>query len=337
MKSRWRDKLKASFNEHPVLWPALKKGQEWNSRLRYRYYYRWPRHEHRASTREVNLEWASACNLRCRFCALDHTKAKKTMSILVLRRFLDNWLADPRFHHIEKFNLYNGGETLLHPKRMEMLRVLKEYRKTAERRGIPFPTVSLLTNGMLLREQLSTDILREGLVDEVGFSLDGGTPEDFEHLRVNAKWQPFYKNVLFFAERARRLYPHVRIYGITIVPQHLPLDTSWMHPDFVELSDLFHHHELRRLHDWGGQIEVDGAPAILKSKGCDMLLRQMVLLPNGDVTVCCNDLNSQGVVGNIMESTLWDIYDSPERRVYLDKIDAGKKSELDLCKDCQSF
>lgn len=337
MSNSTRDKVKKLFNEHPVLWPMLKKGQEWNNRLQYRYYYRWSGHESRASIREVNFEWASSCNLRCKFCALDHNKPKQTMSLLVLRRFLDQWLEDDRFHHIEKFNLYNGGETLLHPKRLEMLRVLKSYREVAKAKGVPFPKVSMLTNGMLLRKVLADQILDEGLVDEVGFSLDGGTPEAFEDLRVNAKWKPFYENVSHLAKRVRDEKLPVRLYGITIVPDEKPLSTEWMHSEFREISELFHHHELRRLHDWGGQVELENSVKVLKSKGCDLLLRQMVLLPNGDITVCCNDLNSQGVVGNVWEKTLWENYNSPERRRYLDLLDAGRKDELALCKDCQSF
>ncbi|GGH69648.1 radical SAM protein [Phaeocystidibacter marisrubri] len=337
MSTSTRDKVKRLFNEHPVFWPMLKKGQEWNSRLQYRYYYKWPGHDHRASIKEVNFEWSSSCNLRCKFCALDHDKPKQIMSPLVLRRFLDQYLEDKRFHQIEKFNLYNGGETLLHPKRIEMLQILKSYREIAVERNIPFPVISMLTNGMLLRRKLADQVIDEGLVDEIGFSLDGGTPQSFEDLRVNAKWKPFYENVFYVARRIRVEHKPIRIYGITIVPDDQPLNTSWMHPEFVELSNLFHHHELRRLHDWGGQIELESKGVALKNKSCDLLLRQMVLLPNGDITVCCNDLNSAGVIGNIWNRTLWENYNSEERRKYLDYIDSGRKSELDLCKDCQSF
>ncbi|KAB2805345.1 radical SAM protein [Phaeocystidibacter luteus] len=332
-----KEKLKEKFNEHPVLWPALKKGQEVQSRLKYRYFYKWPGHSKRASIREINLEFASACNLRCKFCALDHNKPKQNMSLLVLRRFLDQWLVDFRFHHVEKINLYNGGETLLHPKRIEMLRIIKEYRQIALKHDLKFPKISMLTNGMLLRPTLADTILNEELVDEIGFSLDGGTPEEFEDLRVNAKWAPFYKNVGHLATRIREEKLPVRLYGITIVPEPKPLTKAWMHPEFQQLSMLFDHHELRRLHDWGGEIELDDKPKAQKSRGCDLLLRQLVLLPNGDVTVCCNDLNSKGVVGNLWEKSLWEIYNSAERRKYLEFIDSGRKDELELCKDCMSF
>ena len=332
-----QDKLKNAFADNRLVWPLLKKGQEARSRLSYRYFYKWPGAEQRSSIREINLEWASNCNLRCQFCALDHNKPKKHMSVLVLHRFLDQWLADSRFHNVEKFNLYNGGETLLHPKRLEMLRAIKRYRGIALKRGTPFPKISMLTNGMLLRPKLVDTILDEGLLDEIGFSLDGGTPEDFERLRVNAKWKPFYDNVRYLAERIEAGRLPVRLYGITIIPQPNALSTEWMHSEFQALSQRFDHHELRRLHDWGGQVEIGTTSKAHKQKSCDLLLHQMVVLPDGNVTVCCNDLNGQGIIGNVMESSLWEIYNSPERRDYLHKIDSGQKADIPLCKDCQSF
>lgn len=332
-----KENLKKRFNEHPVVWPLLKYGQSVKSRIDYRYYYRWPNHESRSSIKEINLEFASQCNLRCKFCALDHDKPKQNMSPLVLRRLMDQWLADERFQSVQKINLYNGGETLLHPKRVEMMRILKEYRGLAQKRNMSFPKVSLLTNGMLMRPKLIDTILTEELVDEIGFSLDGGTPEAFEELRVNAKWTSFYSNVKYLVEANAKSANPVRLFGITIVTDDFPLNTSWMHPEFVELSEAFDHHELRRLHDWGGKVELGKEKKQDKSRGCDLLLHQMVVLPNGDVTVCCNDLNGKGVVGNIWNDKLWDIYNSEGRRNYLSLLDSGRKSELELCKDCQSF
>ena len=63
--------------------------------------------------------------------------------------------------------------------------------------------------------------------------------------------------------------------------------------------------ELRRLHDWGGEVDLQEESRPTKYKlGCNMAMHQMVVLPNGDVTMCCNDLNSKGVVGNIKNTSL---------------------------------
>jgi radical SAM protein with 4Fe4S-binding SPASM domain len=68
-----------------------------------------------------------------------------------------------------------------------------------------------------------------------------------------------------------------------------------------------------------------------------MLMHQLVLLPNGDVTICCADLNSKGVIGNITTNSLYDIYTKPQRLQMLYEFIKGKKNEIDLCKECETF
>ena len=99
-------------------------------------------------------------------------------------------------------------------------------------------------------------------------------------------------------------------------------------------------YELRYAHNWGGDVGIEE----LKNKnkkaykvGCSLLMHQLVLLPNGDVTVCCADLNSKGVIGNILTENLFSIYRKPLRLEMLHKFMKGKKKEIDLCKDCETF
>lgn len=66
-------------------------------------------------------------------------------------------------------------------------------------------------------------------------------------------------------------------------------------------------------------------------------MKQMVLLPNGDITVCCSDLNSRGVIGNLLQDDLYAIYNSKNRRRYIDLLYQGRKKEIELCKDCETF
>jgi len=122
------------------------------------------------------------------------------------------------------------------------------------------------------------------------------------------------------------------------VEEPFPLSIDWMEEEFKQLIEQMDSFELRRLHDWGGEVDLESDSKQVKYKlGCNMAMHQMVVLPNGDVTMCCNDLNSKGVVGNIKDKALSEIYNSKERREYIDKLMWGKRNQLDLCKGCQSF
>lgn len=333
-----REKVKKTFYGMPVIWPALLKAKGVFYDVNYWYYYKSKFGKNNVSLREINIEFNSACNLRCKFCSLDFDKPKQAMPPEILDKVLDEIATDSRFANVQQINLYNGGETLLHPNRLEMFTRIAAAKKAARQAGKAFPKVLMLTNGMLMRPKLARQILETGALDVVQFSLDGGTPEKFETLRVNAKWPLFYENVKTLHELNQEFGGKVQMKSITIVEQPFSLSTEWMHPEFQEIIGYMNHFELRRLHDWGGEVELnDGAKKVVNKTGCMLLMHQMVVLPNGDVTVCCNDLNSKGVIGNITQKSLHDVYASPERRNYLDKLYSGKKHELELCKNCESF
>lgn len=109
-----------------------------------------------------------------------------------------------------------------------------------------------------------------------------------------------------------------------------------MHPEFKEILEKANSYELRRLHNWAGEVAVESKAKTHKI-GCTLLMKQMVLLPNGDITVCCSDLNSRGVIGNLNQSTLHEIYTAPKRLNWLQLMFQNKKYEIDLCKDCETF
>lgn len=329
---RW---IKNKTADTPWVFNALKKAQGYRYAARYFKYYQLG--ASKTSTREINIEFSSACNLRCSFCALDHAAPKTYMTVDVLKRLLSQLTSDLRFSGVKRINLHNGGETLMHPKRLELFKVIAEYKKSYLTSGLVFPEVILLTNGMLLRKELANSILELDVLDQVGFSLDGGTPESFESLRVNAKWPKFKKNVEDFVELVRQKKLSVKTFGITIVPNPHELSNRWMHPEFIAVTNLLDQMEYRRLHDWGGQVDIGEKSSVTTKVGCDLLMDQLVVLPDGGVTVCCNDLNGDGVIGNILERELYDIYNDLHRKEMLKKLLVGKKEEVDLCKDCTGF
>jgi len=336
MYIEWREKIKNRFSRYPKLWAVLLKGKSVAYAYNYLKYYKKPFSPTEGSIREVNIEFCSDCNLRCKFCSLDHLKPKQHISPEVLETVLEELVYHPKFSKVEVLNLYNGGETLLHPKRLELFEIIAKYKNKAAAEKRHFPKVLLLTNGMLMRERLARSILELQVLDVVQFSLDGGNIEKFEELRVNAKWPLFYKNVKALMELKKELQPNLQLKSITILEDQFEMSTDWMEPEFKELVLGMDSYELRRLHDWGGEVELEESKKTeSKIYGCGLAMHQMVVLPNGDVTMCCNDLNSNGVVGNVLKTTLAEVYESPERRNYIDKLLVGKRDELELCKNCR--
>jgi radical SAM protein with 4Fe4S-binding SPASM domain len=66
---------------------------------------------------------------------------------------------------------------------------------------------------------------------------------------------------------------------------------------------------------------------------CDRHLYSNVLLPNGDVTICCQDFGIKHVVGNLLDDTYEDLFKSSE----FIRIQKGLDDENadTLCRQCE--
>ena len=336
-----RDAINHRFGKVSLLRPLFEWAQGLDFGYRYLLHRKLNRDTSTVSTREIFVEWANYCNLRCSFCALDHFQPKKRMSLETWELFLREITSDPRFRKVEVIHLHNGGETLLHPQFDEMLALLDRYKLQTEQLGSSFPKVEILTNGMLLNEKRRKSILQCKAIQKVGLSMDGGSPEDFESIRIRAKWDVFTGHFEALVRENAEIHSPKKIFLISVFTDEEKLKLRKFHPDFDRMLQLADRSELRLVHDWGGQVELDGNNQSNQSKwhkwGCNMMMDQLVLLPDGSVSLCCNDLNGKGVVGNLHKDGLYGAYTSLQRTQWLDQMAKNKTDEIELCQSCERF
>lgn len=338
MKTDWKIWAGNHMRRHKTLQYAARKVQGAEFILKYQHYY--PTSKGRVWLTELHIEPVNYCNLRCKFCALDHEMPKQRISLQVLEAFFEQWFADGRFHQLKWIHLHNGGESLLHPKMDEILSYLAHQKARAKNAQLPFPKISLLTNATILTPQKSALLLQHQIIDSIRFSVDGGDPETFEQMRLRAKWEVVSSNIQTFTHLNNKSLRPIKTGIICLLPATMPLKLSATAPAFQNLMTLVDSVELRRAHGWAGELEVAPSETIdylAEKTGCMMALRSMVLLPDGSMTVCCADLNRRGVVGNILNTNLYDLYNAPRRIDMLEKLAANRKHEIDLCKNCEGF
>lgn len=83
-----RERVKNTFIKYPNVWNAMQSLKTVMYGYNYLKYYRLPQFRDSGSIREINIEFCSACNLRCKFCSLDHLKPKQHLSPEVLEKLL---------------------------------------------------------------------------------------------------------------------------------------------------------------------------------------------------------------------------------------------------------
>jgi radical SAM protein with 4Fe4S-binding SPASM domain len=68
--------------------------------------------------------------------------------------------------------------------------------------------------------------------------------------------------------------------------------------------------------------------------GCELPFRQMCILFNGDVIVCCHDWNRATIVGNVRTSSLKEIWNSEKMNEIRRLIVKKRYEQINSCKEC---
>ncbi len=152
---------------------------------------------------KVYVEPTSRCNLNCTTCMRnkwdEQLGAMSDATWQQIARSLSDIRPAPTV-------FFGGlGEPLAHPAIVSMV-------KQAKALGAP---TELITNGTLLNERVSTQLLGAGL-DMLWVSLDGATPETYGDVRLGAALAQVLDNLFRFRE-LRRSSPHTCRIGIEFV------------------------------------------------------------------------------------------------------------------------
>jgi radical SAM protein with 4Fe4S-binding SPASM domain len=279
-------------------------------------------------TIDLNIEMVSYCNLRCIYCSLDHRKTKKTMTPETLEIILKE-IQSSRIP-VRRIDLHNGGETLLHPSLGVMLRLLAKARSECD----GFPYTALLTNATVLNTHRSQLVLDTNAIDLIRFSVDGGNREEFETIRKGAQWDHVARNIRTFIDMNNKTGHHIATGIICVVANGHPLTTDWMNQEFRELLGLVDSIELRRPHNWDGTVDLGLADQQSERGMCPFMKNNnLVVLPTGDVTVCCADLNEKRIVGNV-RSGLTNLINCKQRRDMIGLMKRNRRKEVPLCANC---
>ncbi len=283
-------------------------------------------HSRRAVLRDLNLEFCSACNLRCSFCSLDSTLRAGVMSPDLLQHVLDE-IADHDRYRVHVLNLHHSGDVLLHPRFPEMLERIAR-AKAADPR---FPYVNLLTSATHLTGEKAEALLESGAADWIRFSVDGGNREDFERIRVRARWDDVLGNINAFLDAAQRRGKRLRTGLISVFDRPDPE----LAPEFVTLTQRVTNYMPRPPHNWIGKTDVGVPRRQVQPQGlCAFVLFQVVVLVDGRVTLCCNDLNAEGVIGDLRERSLHEIVRGPERAAVIQAMRENRRRDLAFCGTC---
>ncbi len=222
-------------------------------------------------------------------------------------------------------NLHKDGEPLLHKKLPEMVGYAKE--KDAAH------IIHLNTNGILLNTAAGKGIIEQG-IDDITVSIDAAHEETYQRLkRIKglSKLEDNVKRILEYRDKLNGSTTiRVKIMEFEGIEQD---EISVFHDRWQGIADEV---QVTGAHSWSGAIENIGITDEQSEVRypCALLWYMLAVNSNGKVSVCNVDWDYSGVVGNVYEQSIKEIWNSAAlrniRKAHLD----GIWSTPPVCKDC---
>lgn len=286
--------------------------------------------------KHIMIEPTNLCNLRCLFCTQAiSSRPKGIMTLDVFNKIL------PLLpNSIREVQLHFAGEPLINKDLPMMIMGLK-------RRNFKVVLSSNGTRPFCDYEK----IIKAGL-DALIISFDGATKETYEKYRRGGNFETVRDNLRKMTEIPKRKtkiiiqfivmrHNEEQIPEIKKLAQDLGVDELWLksaslnigcseilEKDIVKNAEMF----LPQNPKYSRYVLKDGK-LINKDKplSCPWIFRTVILW-NGDITVCCVDLEGKIIVGNILKENNFNKIWQSEKYNQIRK--AVLRHELSICKNC---
>lgn len=127
----------------------------------------------------VIIETSAICNLRCKMCpTLSYQNSFGVMKDKVFNKIIDD------IQHVELIALEGWGEPFLDKK------IIKRIKKSNTKAKI----VGITSNATLINDKIISKLKDSGL-DKLNISIDGGSKEVYEKIRIGADFDKVFNNI----------------------------------------------------------------------------------------------------------------------------------------------
>jgi len=262
------------------------------------------------------------------------------MEETLFRKIVDEVSTVPYFSEV-LFELHN--EPLLDERTFQFI----EYVKTRYKNK----ACTIVTNGQLI-DRFSLSEIKKSNVDLFVISLNAHSPETYEYISGGLSYKKIEKNIAIVMSEPdlkRKLVLSFVITEPTVSEINQALQ-YWKEKQVrtrtikvTNRAGVLSDFESVRLKTgtvksslletaWQGAIR-----KMLRVAGCYKPFLETDILYNGDVILCCHDWNRTTVLGNLHESSLQEIWNSPKLNEIRRLITQKKYAQIDLCKNCSEI
>ncbi|MCA9772832.1 MAG: SPASM domain-containing protein [Myxococcales bacterium] len=294
----------------------------------------------------VWVDPTTICNLRCPLCPTGTGEHPTTGQMMQWEDFTR--IIDELAPYAYRVNLYNWGESLLHPHVFEMI----EYCKA---RNL---STNMSANFNLVRPEQIDGLINSGL-DDLLLSVDGASQETYEKYRVRGRLATVVENAKRFIARRNELGSRTPRLEWQFIPmrhnfheieQAAALAGEVGADRFKVTVPIIHYDaddKLALKREWfvpaqsGARAEVEDQWEFYGDRipsACQSMYRNFVVNPDGRTTPCCMIYETDAGFGNLLKQSFSDIWNNE----YYQSARAlhrkgGKPTVQTICDRCEFF
>lgn len=274
----------------------------------------------------ITIETVNGCNASCIMCPRGKERNK-------VFQYMDDETFDKIIQELKQYKdwiemivITGEGEPLLDKKLPDRIRKLKD---------IGMKYVQFSTNASLLTEEWVHRLYQSG-VDDIRCSVDGFHKDTYEMVRVGLDYDVVNKNVLNFLrirdELKWDIHVRIRMVGLDINKDE---QAEWMaywkgkvwKTDKVQVMPAEPWEEFHK-------DEREKYVLAMQDVPCVALFSTIVIRTDGSVQLCCLDALCKYYMGNVMDSSIVEIWRSEKFRNYRNLHMEGRRNEIDACRGC---
>ena len=268
----------------------------------------------------------NVCDMACIHCAHPVIKRDPGYRGAFMRPEVHTALVEqtrPYRDRLWVFRYAADGESLLHPRFLDFVE---------ETKAAGIGPVDLTTNAMSLTESKMRRLL-QAPVDVIDVSLDAFTRETYEKIRIRGRFDKVTGNLKRLVELRNELGSPTKIMTSIIEQKEARGEVEAFKAFWGEYVDEV---LVRGLNTDLGIVNVSQTyfESDLARWPCPQFWKRVTVNHLGEVRFCVEDWRNKGVVGNLLETTIPEIWQGPLYQRFRELHQTGRWGEMSMCQKC---
>ena len=285
------------------------------------------------------IDITNRCNAKCVWCPNPDLTNVGAMDMDVYRKIINDYGSRGGVLTFGTF-----GEPLMDKHMKKRIEYLKCYPKIHK--------IEILTNGFFLNENIVPTIIENGVGVDISLDeLDKQTFEDVKKMSFDIVRDNIVNFLKANSEATTPVPVNIRIKTMKTVEETLEQELFKVITSY-DCSVVLNSIDDNIISNWAGKLDKE---SFIKEyeistnnktqfthkrfnqtniAPCTQLWKWMVVYWDGSVVLCCADMFSQAIVGDLKLNSIAEVWNGPQMKGHRDQMINRKRFEVAICQDC---